>query len=126
MTFDEIRTKTLRAAQNLQARGYQQNQVIGFLAGNHANVAPLAFASIAIGCTICPFDSTLEKAELLGILKKTKPVLMFCESKYYAVLKECFMEFGNNAKIFVFDVGHGQFDDVEDLFEKTHNENQFS
>lgn len=87
----------------------------------------MVFASIAIGCAICPFDPSLGKVELFEMLKITKPVLMFCDAKCYAILKECLMKLEITAKIFVFDGGHGQFEDlVENLFEKTHNENQIS
>lgn len=100
--------------------------MIGFLVGNNSNVAPIAFASIAIGCAICPFDTTLEKSRLLELLKITKPVLMFSDVKSCAVLKECLTELGNKANIFVFEGAQSQFDHVDDLFKKTHNENQFS
>lgn len=126
LIFDEIRMKTIQAAQNLQALGYQQNQVFGFLVGNQTYVAPLAFATIAIGCAICPFDPTLEKRELLEKLKIIKPVLMFCEVKCCEMLKECLMELEIKAKIFVFEDSPSRFDDVEDLFAKTHKENQFT
>lgn len=123
-----MRTHTIRVAQNLQARGCQRNQVIGFLAGNHTNIAPIAFASIAIGCAICPlpFDPTFEKDELIAMLEITKPALMFCDAKYCEVLNECLVELENKAKIFVFGDSHGGFNSVDDLFEKTHKENQFT
>lgn len=123
-----MRTKTIRVAQNLQARGYQQNQVIGLLAGNHTDIAPIAFASIAIGCAICPlsFDPTFEKAELIEMLSITKPALVFCDAKWCKILNECLIESGNKAKIFVFGDNQDRFDHVEDLFEKTHKENQFT
>lgn len=128
LTFDEMRTKTIRVAQNLQARGCQQNQVIGILAENHTNLAPIAFASIAIGCAICPlpFDPAFEKEELVEMLKITKPALMFCDVKYCEMLNECLIELGNKAKIFVFGDNQDRFEHVDDLFEKTHKENQFS
>lgn len=118
--------KTIRVAQNLQVRGYQQNQVFGLLVGNHTNVAPIVFATISIGCTICPLDPALRKEELFEMLKIIKPVLMFCETKDCEVLSECLMELGNKAKVFVFEDNQGRFDHVEDLFEKTHKENQFT
>lgn len=124
MTFDEIRLKTIRAAQHLEARGFQHNGVIGFLVGNHSNLAPIAFASIAIGCAICPFDPSMERTNLLNMLKMTEPVLMFCESNCYAKLNECLMELGNKAKIFVFE--GNQSESVNNLLEKTHKENQFT
>lgn len=52
MTFDEIRTKTVRAAQNLQARGYNQKQTFGMITANSDFVAPIFFASIANGWSI--------------------------------------------------------------------------
>lgn len=126
MTFDEIRMKTVQVAQNLQARGYQPNQVFGMLVGNHTNVAPLVNASIAIGCAICPFDVALDKAELLEMLQLVKPVLLFCEAECCELLNECLVELGNKAKIFIFEDNHGRFDHVDDLFQKTHKENQFT
>lgn len=50
MTYDEIRVKTIRAAQNLRTRGYDQQQVYGMIAANSHHVAPIFFASIANGC----------------------------------------------------------------------------
>lgn len=115
-------------AQNLQARGYQQNQVIGFLAENYSSIAPIAFASIAIGCAICPlpFDPAFGKEELIEMLKITKPALIFCDAKCCEVLNECLVELGNKAKVFVFGDIQDRFDHIEDLFEKTHKENQFT
>lgn len=102
--------------------------MIGFLARNLTDIAPIAFASIAIGCAICPlpFDPAFEKAELTKMLKITKPALMFSDAKYCEVLNECLMELGIKAKIFVSGNDHDRFDHVEDLFEKTHKENQFT
>lgn len=40
MTFDEIRIKSIRFAQNLQARGYKSQQVFGIVAKNSHHVAP--------------------------------------------------------------------------------------
>lgn len=40
MSFDEIRLKSIRLAQNLQGRGYKPNQVFGIIAKNSHYVAP--------------------------------------------------------------------------------------
>lgn len=98
MTFDEIRIKTVRAAQNLQAHGYQPKQVVGFMVKNSDFVAPIFFASIAIGCPISPLDPSFKKPELIHLLNITKPVLIFCDVTCYDLLNECLTELGNAAK----------------------------
>lgn len=40
MSFDEIRIKSIRAAQNLQKRGYKRSQVVGIIAKNSHHLAP--------------------------------------------------------------------------------------
>lgn len=46
MSFDEIRTKSIRIAQNLQIRGYKPKQVFGIIAKNSHHVAPGNFCTI--------------------------------------------------------------------------------
>ena len=125
MTFDEIRIKTIRAAQNLQARGYNQKQIFGIMARNSHHVAPIFFASIANGCPINPIDPFFEKIELLHMLKLTQPVLMFCDIDCYDILNDCLSELGNKAKVFTFGGQKGQSESVENLFRETHKEHEF-
>lgn len=57
MTNSEIRKKAIRAAQNLYKLGFGKDDVIGILAMNHHNLAPIVFASIALGAPLSPMDS---------------------------------------------------------------------
>lgn len=125
MTYAEIRLKTIRAAQNLQSRGYNQKQVFGIMARNSHHVAPIFFASIANGMPINPLDPSFGKTEIIHMLSVTKPVLMFCDVKCYELLSECLKELGNAAKIFTFGGQSGSSEPVENLFHETHNENEF-
>lgn len=125
MTFDEIRTKTIRAAQNLHACGYNQKQVFGIMTRNSHHVAPIFFASIANGCPINTLDPAFGKTEIVHMLSITKPVLMFCDVACYELLSECLKELGNAAKIFTFGGARGQSEPVENLFRETHNEDEF-
>lgn len=125
MSFTEIRTKTIRAAQNLQKRGYKSKQVFGLLAKNSHHVAPIVFASISIGCPVNTLDPTFGKTELIHMLKTTKPILMFSDIGSHDLLKECLMELGNDAKIFTFGGSKGEAEPVENLFSETNNEDDF-
>ncbi|XP_031623989.1 probable 4-coumarate--CoA ligase 1 [Contarinia nasturtii] len=125
LTYDEIRLKTIRAAQNLQKRGYKSKNVVGIIAKNSHHLAPIVFASLAIGSAVNTLDTSFKKAELLHMLKTTKPVVIFCDVEVYDLVKECFAELKNDSKIFTFGGNKGDSEQVENLFEETHNEDDF-
>lgn len=56
MKNKEIRTKTIRTAEHFLKMGYGKNDVIGVVAKNHHHIAPIAFASFAIGAPLNPID----------------------------------------------------------------------
>lgn len=126
MSYDEIRIKTIRAAQNLQQRGYQPKQVFGFLGENSHHVAPIVFASICIGCPVSCLDPSYDKKKLTHLLKITQPVVMFCDIEAYALLKECLTELGNAAKVFTFGGRSEDSEPIENLFEETQCEESFA
>lgn len=125
MTFNDIKIKTIRAAQNLQALKYEQKQVFAIIARNSHDLAPIVFASIAIGCPVNALDPSFGKTELIHMLNLMKPVLIFCDTDCYELIHECLTELGNAAKIFTFGEVVGRSEPVESLFEETFKEDQF-
>lgn len=125
LTFDEIRTKMIRAAQNLQALGYNRKQVFALVARNSHHVAPITFASIAIGCPVNTIDPSFRKTELIHMLNISKPILVFCDMDCYELVNEVLAELGNNANIFTFGGKIGRSEPVESLFRETYKEDQF-
>lgn len=127
MSFDEIRIKSVRAAQNLQSRGYKTKQVFGFLARNSQHLAPIVFASFSLGCAVNALDASFGKTELLHMLNITKPAIMFCDAESVEIVQECLNELKSNAKIFTFggNSGSGSSEPVENLFLETKNERTF-
>lgn len=124
-TFEGIRLKTIRAAQNLQKRGLlRPKQVIGIIAGNVADLAPIVFASVCLGCPISSMP-TWWKRYIIGMLQKTEPTLVFCEVKLYDMVVESLEEVGSKAKIFTFNGTKGDSEAVESLFKETGTENDF-
>lgn len=61
MTVGDIRTQTIRCAQNLQKLGCAQNDHITIIARNSHNLTPLVLASICIGAPISPLDVVIVK-----------------------------------------------------------------
>lgn len=125
MSFDEIKVKTIRAAQNLQNLGYKPKQVFGLIVKNSYHVAPIFFASIAIGCQLSTLDTSFGRTELIHILNMTKPVLLFCDVECVDLLDECLKEIEIQAKIFTFGGSKGNSEPIENLFKETHKETQF-
>lgn len=125
MSYDEIRIKIVRAAQNLQNRGYKSKEVFTVLAKNSHHVAPIAFAAMAIGSAVNTLDPSFGKTELLHMFRTIKPVLVFCDVESYKLARDCLIELKNDAKIFTFGGSTDASEDVENLFVETHDEDNF-
>lgn len=125
MTFEDIRLKTIRAAQNLQDRGYKPNQVFGIMAENVANLPPIVFASLCLGCPINAMHTGVEKPNIVRMFEMTKPSLIFCDIKVYDLVEECLKKLGNNAKVFTFNGTKGNSESVDCLLNGTGIEEEF-
>lgn len=125
LTFEEIRIKSIRAAQNLQQRGYNSGKVFGILARNSHHLAPIVFASFNLGCPVSGLDTSFGRTELLHMLNITKPTILFCDVEKYDLVKECLIELESNAKVFTFGGSTYGSEPVENLFSDTKNERMF-
>lgn len=126
MTYDEVRLKATRVAQNLQKRGLQKHQLFGIIASNADDLMPIFLASIGLGCPHVPLRALLTKDEMKRILKKTKPAIIFCDFDTHEKLREALYELQLNPKLFLFGGGHVDgIESVENLFIKTGDECNF-
>lgn len=84
------------------------------------------FASLCIACPVNSLDALFSRMEFLHMFSITKPKVVFCDADVYDLVRECLSELENNASVFTFG---GTTDDsipVEQLFEQTPEENEFS
>lgn len=125
MTYDEIRIKTIRAAQNLRNRGYQSKEVYSFIVGNVDDLAPLLFATFCNGCSVNGLDPSFKKVELMYMLGIINPNVIFCDIEIYDRVNECLRELKISAKIYTFGGCKDNSEAVEVLFGETGNENFF-
>lgn len=126
LTFEQLRLKTIRASQHLQNRGYKAEQVIGIMSENVAHLSPIVFASFCLGCPVNVLSTSVQKPDVLHMLKMTKPSVMFCDVNVYDLIKECLIELGNGAKIFTFNGTKADGSEaVETLFKETGIEEDF-
>lgn len=120
-----MKSRTIRAAQNLQALGYKPKDVFTIIARNSHHVAPITYASIAIGCPVNILDPSFTRCEVIHMIQIAKPVLIFCDVTSFELVNDCLMELGNGAKIFTIGGSVGRSESIENLFKETFKENEF-
>lgn len=125
MTFDDIKIKTIRAAENLQRLGFKSNDVFAIMARNSKDVAPIVFASLFNGCAMNTLDPNFGAVELMHMLKLTKPCLIFCDLDVYDLVAKCLKEMEMNSSVFTFGDQMGDSKSVDSLFADTGIEDKF-
>lgn len=125
MTFNDIKIKAIRAAENLQRLGYKSNDVFAIMARNSKDVSPVVFATLFNGCAMNTLDPNFGAVELTHTLKTTKPCLIFCDLDVYDLVEKCLNETGMNSNVFTFDGQKSDSKSVNSLFTETGTENQF-
>lgn len=115
----------IRAAQNLQRRGFEPKQVFGIMSENVAHLAPIVLAAFCLGCPINPMFSSVEKTDIIRMFQISKPSVIFCEARLYDLAVDCMNQLGNSAKIFTFNGIRGDSEAVESLFTETGTEEDF-
>lgn len=124
-TFNEISIKTIRVAQNLQKLKIPRKGVVGIIAHNNPDLAPVLFALFCLGCPVSPLDPAFGKVEIKSIVSITKPSIFFCEVGLYDLLVQCLKELNIHADIFTFTGQRGTSKPVEILFAETNMESYF-
>lgn len=116
---------SIRAAQNLQNRGYATKDVTAIVSGDVAHLAPVVFANLSLCRPICVTNSSW-KPDTLRMFDMTKPNLIFCDVEDYETVVECLNELELTAKIFTFYKTIDDSEHVENLFTETENEEEFT
>lgn len=125
MTYHEMWLMTVRAAQNLQKMGFQSHQVFSFMVNHADHLVPIVLASLCLACPINALHPLLSKQEIVRVLSKTKPSVIFCAIDEYNRIDEALKELKLNMRIFIFDGYIEGLETVESLFADTGIENHF-
>lgn len=126
ITYNELRMKTIRAAQNLQKMGFEARQKFSFMSNNCDELLPIFLAATCLACPIVPFYGSLSTKEIAIILRKTKPNVLFCDtSAYQESIKHILNELDWNMKVFTFGGPTGDTEPVSKLLSETGDEDDF-
>lgn len=124
MTYHEIWLETVRAAQNLQKRGYARD-VFGFMADDTDHLVSIILASFCLACPIAPLHPMLSKKEIINVLTKVKPSVMFCNASVYKQLSEAIDELTFTVKVFTIGETIEGVEPIENLLTETGEEKSF-
>lgn len=125
MTYQDLWLWTIRAAQNLQKKGFKSRQRLCFMVDNDDHLLPIFFASICLACPIVPLNPLLSKDEIARVLMKIRPAAIFCESSLYNEMDEAVSETQINVELFIFGDRIQDFESVENLLMETNDEASF-
>lgn len=125
LTFQEIRLKSIRVAQNLLKRGLQIRDVVGILTDHGDFVVPIMVASICLACPLAPLHPMLSKDEIVRFFLKAKPSVAFCDIGACNQLNEAISELPFTVRVFTMGGKIDGFEPVENLFVETGEEDQF-
>lgn len=61
MTNGELRSKAIRAADNLSKLGYARGDVFAVVAENNEHLAPIVYAALTLGCPVNPMSPAFDQ-----------------------------------------------------------------
>lgn len=125
-TYNELRLRSIRVAQSLLKNDHiQPRQTIGFLAKNCDDLLSTFFAAIYLACPILPFHPSLSTDEIVRILNKTKPKVLFCDPAAFDNCEEIIKKITWKMKVFTFDEDLDGMGPVSNLLLETGDESDF-
>lgn len=116
---------TIRAANNFKKLGFKKGDVLYFMTNNSADIAPLVFAALCLGCPVTAQPISSSKAECLYFLNVVKPSFVFCDLEFCGTLNECLKNLKNDAKLFTFDGQTDESTPVDNLFDGVNDDANF-
>lgn len=102
MTYGEMYSKSVRAAQNIRKWNLKKGDVFAIISANNNELMPLLVALLCLEFPINPIPSYFVEFELLHLLNITKPKVVFCEANSYAKVEKCLFELKIDAKMYTF------------------------
>lgn len=94
-----------------------QNDVIGVMSGNSANVMGLLYACLYNGTPINALDSSFSVKDVVHIWSRTRPKIVFCEEKCISVVQKSLKKIGLNSPIITLDSSSQSTESIENLLQ---------
>lgn len=125
MTCHEMRARSIKIVHHLIDAGMKQGDVVGIIASNSENLAPVVFACFTLGLPVNTLTPMLVESDITHMYSKTKPKIIFCDSNIISTVQSAIGKMGIDPEIYTFldKVDGRKF--VNDIFEVDCNVDDF-
>jgi len=99
VTCQQMYDRSIKIAKYLTKCGMKEGDLIGFVAGNSENLAPIVFACFTLGLPINPLAPAMNEKDIIQMFSMTKPKMIFCDAENVKVLQNAVDEMKSEVKI---------------------------
>ncbi|KAG5675299.1 hypothetical protein PVAND_005211 [Polypedilum vanderplanki] len=121
VTCGEMRDRILKFAVHLNSLRLKQSDVVGVIAGNTENIAPVVFACFLLGLPINPLAPIMIESDIIQVYSKTKPKLIFCDVNNLKIVQNAVDRMKSEAKIYTVMEKIDGYECVTDILKKIFN-----
>ena len=87
LTCQKMYDRSIKIAKYLMKIGLKEGDLIGFVAANTENLAPIVFACFALGLPINPLSPIMNEKDIVQMFSMTKPKIIFCDAENVKVVQ---------------------------------------
>ena len=99
VTCQQMYDRSVKIAKYLTKCGMKEGDLIGFVAANTENLAPIVFACFTLGLPINPLSPIMNEKDIIQMFSMTKPKIIFCDAENVKVVQNAVDEMKSEAKI---------------------------
>lgn len=125
LTCYEMRVRAIRIAKSLSKLGYKKGDIVGIMARNTENLAPLVFALFTLGLPVNSLAPTFTKNDVIQLFSTTRPSLIFCDSDLMNIMQDAIDEIGIKSNIYTLINKIDGYNFVQDLMIESPNDDNF-
>lgn len=125
ITCVEMRLRTLKIASYLAAAGFKQGDVVGIIASNSENLAPVVFACFTLGLPINPLAPVMTVSDIVYMYSKTKPKAIFCDVTLIETVQKAIEKLPTNPVVYTLSGRAAGFKFVDDILKIDFAEEEF-
>ncbi|KAL7025587.1 hypothetical protein ACKWTF_013550 [Chironomus riparius] len=99
VTCQQMYDRSIKIAKYLTTCGMKEGDLIGLVAANTENLAPIVFASFTLGLPVNPLSPAMNEKDIVQMFSMTKPKMIFCDAENVKIVQNAVDEMKSEAKI---------------------------
>lgn len=120
-----MRVRIVKVAAHLIEAGMKQGDVVGIIASNSENLAPIVFACFTLGLPINTLALVMIESDIIHMYSKTKPKIIFSDATIISTLQNAIDSMEINPTIYTFINKVEGIKFVDEIFEADYNVDEF-